>query len=114
MVKAEEQTTITPKEFVESVASVPGKVGNHLQNEWTDIKSYQAESWASAKEQNAKTLAKFKKFLGLGDQIQNILGAGSLAIRIGWGGFLSYQLAIPPKLYFNKNTFFGHNRLTVW
>ena len=67
MVKAEEQTTITPKEFVESVASVPGKVGNHLQNEWADIKSYQAESWASAKEQNARNLAKFKKFLGLGD-----------------------------------------------
>ena len=57
--KAEEQT-ITPKEFVESVASVPGKVGNHLQNEWTDIKSYQAKSWADAKAQWSKLFSKFQ------------------------------------------------------
>jgi hypothetical protein len=46
---AEETKTITPQEFVESVASVPGKVGNHLQNEWSDIKVYQANSWADMK-----------------------------------------------------------------
>ena len=57
--KAEEQT-ITPNEFVESVASVPGKVGNHLQNEWTDIKSYQAKSWADAKAQWSKLFSKFQ------------------------------------------------------
>ena len=48
MAKAEEKT-ITPQEFVESVASVPGKVGTHLQNEWADIKVYQANSWAEMK-----------------------------------------------------------------
>ena len=57
--KAEEQA-ITPQEFVESVASVPGKVGNHLQNEWTDIKSYQAKSWADAKAQWSKLFSKFQ------------------------------------------------------
>ena len=48
MAKAEDKT-YTPQEFIESVASVPGKVGNHLQNEWTDIKAYQANSWAEMK-----------------------------------------------------------------
>ena len=38
-----------PKQFVETVASVPGKVGTHLQNEWSDIKVYQANSWAEMK-----------------------------------------------------------------
>ena len=46
MVKAEEIKSVTPKEFAEAVASVPGKVGNHLQNEWANIKSHQAKSWA--------------------------------------------------------------------
>ena len=46
--KAEDKT-YTPQEFVESVASVPGKVGTHLQNEWSDIKVYQANSWAEMK-----------------------------------------------------------------
>ena len=46
--KAEDKT-YTPQEFVESVASVPGKVGTHLQNEWSDIKAYQANSWAEMK-----------------------------------------------------------------
>ena len=49
MAKAEENVKVTPQEFVESVASVPGKVGNHLQNEWQDIKVYQAKSWADMK-----------------------------------------------------------------
>ena len=49
MAKAEEVKTYTPQEFIQNVASVPGKVGNHLQNEWTDIKAYQANSWAEMK-----------------------------------------------------------------
>ncbi len=49
MVKAGENKSVTPKEFVEAVASVPGKVGNHLQNEWADIKAHQAKSWAEMK-----------------------------------------------------------------
>ena len=53
-------TTVTPKEFVSSVAAVPGKVGNHLQTEWTDIKAYQAASWVDAKAQSARTWAKLK------------------------------------------------------
>ena len=44
-----EEVSVTPKEFVEAVASVPGKVGNHLQNEWADIKAHQANSWAEVK-----------------------------------------------------------------
>jgi len=46
--KAEDKT-YTPKETVEAFAQVPGKVGNHLQNEWSDIKEYQANSWAEIK-----------------------------------------------------------------
>ena len=49
MAKAEENVKVTPQEFVESVASVPGKIGTHLQNEWADIKVYQANSWAEMK-----------------------------------------------------------------
>ena len=52
--------TVTPKEFVSSVAAVPGKVGNHLQAEWVDIKAYQAASWVDAKAQSARTWAKLK------------------------------------------------------
>ena len=44
-----EEKTITPQEFVESVASVPGKVGTHLKNEWSDIKVHQANSWTEMK-----------------------------------------------------------------
>ena len=39
MVKAEDKS-VTPQEFVGAVASVPGKVGNHLHNEWADIKAH--------------------------------------------------------------------------
>ena len=59
MVKAEDKS-VTPQEFVGAVASVPGKVGNHLQNEWTDIKSYQAKNWADAKAQWSKLFSKFQ------------------------------------------------------
>jgi|TARA_R110001592_G_scaffold54437_6_gene166572 hypothetical protein len=55
-----EDTTVTPKEFVGAVASVPGKVGNHLQNEWADIKTYQAKSWAKMKQDFLNIKAKFQ------------------------------------------------------
>ena len=48
MVKAEDKS-VTPQEFVGAVASVPGKVGNHLQNEWEKTKTHQAQSWAEIK-----------------------------------------------------------------
>ena len=44
-----DEKTVTPQEFVETVVSVPGKVGNHFKNEWQDIKEYQAKSWAETK-----------------------------------------------------------------
>ena len=46
--KAEEKT-YTPQETIEAFASVPGKVGNHLQSEWASIKEHQAKSWAEIK-----------------------------------------------------------------
>ena len=52
--------TVTPKEFVSSVAAVPGKVSEHLKTEWTDIKAYQAASWVDAKAQSARTWAQLK------------------------------------------------------
>ncbi len=48
--RADEVKT-TPKEFVENVVAVPGKVVNHFQNEWEDIKVYQANGWADMKAQ---------------------------------------------------------------
>ena len=52
--------TVTPQEFVSSVTAVPGKVHNHLQNEWTDIKAYQAKSWADSKDQFQRTVDSIK------------------------------------------------------
>ena len=52
--------TVTPKEFVSSVAAVPGKVHNHLQQEWVEIKAFQAASWADAKAQNKANWEKLK------------------------------------------------------
>ena len=60
LAKAEETKTYTPQEFIESVASVPGKVGNHLQNEWSSIKEYQAKNWADAKAQWSRLFSKFQ------------------------------------------------------
>ena len=58
--QADEQKTVTPKEFVETVVAVPGKVGNHLQQEWVEIKAFQAASWADAKAQNKANWEKLK------------------------------------------------------
>ena len=52
--------TVTPQKFVSSVAAVPGKVHNHLQNEWVDIKAYQAKSWADSKDQFQRTVDSIK------------------------------------------------------
>ena len=38
-----------PKQFVETVASVPGKVSTHIKDEWAETKEYQANSWAKIK-----------------------------------------------------------------
>ena len=56
LAQAEETKTVTPKEFVETVVAVPGKVSTHLQNEWTDIKAYQAKSWQDSKDQFQRTV----------------------------------------------------------
>ena len=45
MAKADTQ----PKQFVETVASVPGKVSTHIKDEWAETKEYQANSWAEIK-----------------------------------------------------------------
>ena len=60
LAQAEEQKTVTPQEFVNSVVAVPGKVSTHLQNEWVDIKAYQAKSWADSKDQFARTVDSIK------------------------------------------------------
>jgi len=58
--QAEDQKTVTPQEFVNSVVAVPGKVSTHLQNEWIDIKAYQAKSWADSKDQFQRTVDSIK------------------------------------------------------
>ena len=60
MAKAEETKSVTPKEFVETVASVPGKVGNHITNEIEKTKEYKAKNWADMKSQWQKLLSKFQ------------------------------------------------------
>ena len=59
MANAEENKTITPKEFVSNVAEVPGKVGNWLTGEVEKTKEYQAKSWAKSKEDFASLVKKF-------------------------------------------------------
>tara|TARA_B100000900_G_scaffold296472_1_gene255048 strand:+ start:442 stop:687 length:246 start_codon:yes stop_codon:yes gene_type:complete len=44
--KAEETQ---PKQFADKVASVPGKVSDHIKKEWAETKEYQAKSWAEFK-----------------------------------------------------------------
>ena len=56
-----EEKTYTPQQTIEAFASVPGKVGNHLKNEWEDIKIYQANSWAEMKIKFNGLKAKFIK-----------------------------------------------------
>ena len=60
VVKSEETKSVTPKEFVGAVASVPGKLGNPLQAEIAKTKEFQAKNWADMKSQWQKLLSKFQ------------------------------------------------------
>ena len=59
VVKADEKA-ITPQEFIHNVSQVPVKISAHVQNEWTEIKAYQAKSWADSKDQFARTIDSIK------------------------------------------------------
>ncbi len=67
---ADENKTITPKEFVSNVAEVPGKVGNWFTGEVEKTKEYQKKSWAKTKEDFASLVKKFG-LLGEKDESQN-------------------------------------------
>ena len=41
--------SITPQEFVNKLAQVPGKLQNHISNEIVKTKEFQKKSWADAK-----------------------------------------------------------------
>jgi hypothetical protein len=51
----------TPKQFVETVVSVPGKLGNHIQMEIAKTKEFQAKNWIKMKSDFAKLKKKFIK-----------------------------------------------------
>ena len=48
--KADSQGKTTVSDFLSSLASLPGKVVNHVKSEAEDIKAYQTESWAEMKQ----------------------------------------------------------------
>ena len=50
-----------PQTVINHIASVPGKLHNHIQMEITNIKEYQANSWAEAKAQWLRLKTKFIK-----------------------------------------------------
>ena len=56
--KADEKT-YSPSETIEAFSEVPGKVANHISNEWSETKEYQAKSWAEAKAQWSRLFSKF-------------------------------------------------------
>ena len=58
--KSEETKSVTPQEFVESVASVPGKVGDQISTEIEKTKEFQAKNWADMKAQWQKIISKFQ------------------------------------------------------
>ena len=60
VVQAEETKSITPQEFVERIASVPGKIGEQINKEIEKTKDYQAKNWADAKAQWQRLLSKFQ------------------------------------------------------
>lgn len=47
------------------VFSIPENVGGGLLNYWEEVKKYQNESWAKAREENPKVYSVFDKFLGI-------------------------------------------------
>ena len=58
--KASEDRSVTPKEFVESITSVPGKVGNQITIEIDKTKKFQAKNWAEMKAQWQRLVSKFQ------------------------------------------------------
>ena len=50
-----------PQTMINNIASVPGKLQNHIQMEIEKTKEYQKNSWAGAKAQLLKLKAKFIK-----------------------------------------------------
>ena len=50
-----------PQTVINNIASVPGKLHNHIQMEIEKTKEYQANSWAKVKEDFLKLKAKFIK-----------------------------------------------------
>ena len=46
-----ETKSVTPQEFGQAVASVPGKVAGHIASEWEEIKIYQKANWLKMKDQ---------------------------------------------------------------
>tara|TARA_B100001564_G_C20590880_1_gene647784 strand:+ start:417 stop:635 length:219 start_codon:yes stop_codon:yes gene_type:complete len=50
-----------PQTVINNIASVPGKLHNHIQMEIEKTKKYQANSWAKMKEDFLKIKAKFIK-----------------------------------------------------
>ena len=68
--KADDQKTITPKEFVKTVVEVPSKVGTWFNGEVNKTKEYQKESWAKTKEDFASLVKKFG-LLGEKNESQN-------------------------------------------
>lgn len=54
-VNANENKTITPKEFVTAIAEIPGKLTNFISSEVKKTKEFQIKKWKEAKDQNRKT-----------------------------------------------------------
>ena len=50
-----------PQTIINNIASVPGKLQNHIQMEIEEAKEYQKNSWAEAKQQWLRLKAKFIK-----------------------------------------------------
>ena len=50
-----------PQTIINNIASVPGKLQNHIQMEIEKTKEYQSKNWAKMKEDFLKIKAKFIK-----------------------------------------------------
>ena len=50
-----------PQTIINNIASVPGKLHNHIQMEIEKTKEYQSKNWAKMKEDFLKIKAKFIK-----------------------------------------------------
>jgi len=54
-------TGVAKADGADKITEIGQKVTTHIQTEWMDIKSYQANSWADAKKQWNSLLNKFIK-----------------------------------------------------